>query len=807
MQRIFSSDRNSCIFAVLAAVTIAFLVIFPAPLPGYGVSANDTFTNAAPFTTEATAGATPKNGLRTDAAEVFHPDIAWSIKELKSGSIPLWNPTVFTGWPQVASQQTSLLAPQSLPFYFLSPAKAAAIRLLLLVAIAAAGMFWFARTIGASRQGAALAAIAYGLSGPMMVWSMHPHDNVHSMLPWVMFAVELVIRGRRFGGPLLAATVGICALAGHPQSLLIDGILAISWLLGSLALKRNKHSLISVLTTSSIATVLGLIVGAVAFLPLLEMLGQASTTERGGKSGPPLSTLANLIWPELWGRDGWTYGSGAHPDANMRNFVERTAYVGILPSLLAGFAIVSKATRNKQVLLLATATLIGVVLAYRVPVISPLVTENGPLRAVSIARANIIVSFALAALAAFGLAPLSRFANSNVKATTWLASSVGLGVLGAIFAGLAGGVDFSSAMQWLPGGSTPSEAPDAAAAALGRFIVVVLLAGVTALIVVKAIRKLNTGQQSIAAILAIAVTAVVAFDMVTLWRGTVPVNKIAASTISHTPATQALSTAQGSNRIAAASGDSGVLLAPNTGSYLNLRDARGHGVPTLRRYFDFWRATGGQARPNLGHLAPSWPNAVKAMQASSVSALLVDPAATFDNELRSAKTLHADKWSRVIKVPGATPRVSVACNWSNNRYADALNYVSQADARKLASAPALEGVEAPSGTLCTPTETSAQITSDQANKVVIATTSNGPGKLVLNDAIYPGWKATVNGQPAKITPANVLFRAVEIGPGKSTVVFTYRPRSFIYGSLLSLISLLTILGWFISTTRRKPALR
>ncbi len=49
------------------------------------------------------------------------------------------------------------------------------------------------------------------------------------------------------------------------------------------------------------------------------------------------------------------------------------------------------------------------------------------------------------------------------------------------------------------------------------------------------------------------------------------------------------------------------------------------------------------------------------------------------------------------------------------------------------------------------------------------------GLLVLSDAYYPGWVATVNGQQARIYRTNIMFRGVSVPNGESTVVFEYHP--------------------------------
>ena len=66
--------------------------------------------------------------------------------------------------------------------------------------------------------------------------------------------------------------------------------------------------------------------------------------------------------------------------------------------------------------------------------------------------------------------------------------------------------------------------------------------------------------------------------------------------------------------------------------------------------------------------------------------------------------------------------------------------------------------------------------------------------LVLNDAYYPGWKATINGQPADIFPAYYAFRGLILPPGQHTIEFRYRPASFTWGVWISGVSLLVLLG-------------
>jgi len=57
------------------------------------------------------------------------------------------------------------------------------------------------------------------------------------------------------------------------------------------------------------------------------------------------------------------------------------------------------------------------------------------------------------------------------------------------------------------------------------------------------------------------------------------------------------------------------------------------------------------------------------------------------------------------------------------------------------------------------------------------------GILVLNDVWHPWWRASVDGQPAEILRANVLFRAVVVPPGKHVVRFGFHPFSGAFADL------------------------
>ena len=69
------------------------------------------------------------------------------------------------------------------------------------------------------------------------------------------------------------------------------------------------------------------------------------------------------------------------------------------------------------------------------------------------------------------------------------------------------------------------------------------------------------------------------------------------------------------------------------------------------------------------------------------------------------------------------------------------------------------------------------------------------GWLLLRDLYDPGWRATVDGKPVPVLPANGICRAVAVPAGSHRVLFTYQPWTFRAGFLTGVLTLLVLCGW------------
>ncbi|MBV9354492.1 MAG: hypothetical protein JO023_03085, partial [Chloroflexi bacterium] len=229
-----------------------------------------------------------------DTSAYYYPLMAWAASQLQHGSFPLWNPTMFSGYPIFADGEVGLAYPPVLLALLTLPADRALVLLRVLhLAIAALGAFWLARTWRLPHAAATLAGIAFAL-GSFFQAQIH-HENIvrtAAWLPVILASLEEALRGR--GGARRAWTgaaafaLGMAGLSLHSQLLAMElmvlaGYCALRCVIGPIAGARSPVSrVLSLLAVSVPATAIGIAIASVQLIPLAEL---ASVTPRG--SGIP----------------------------------------------------------------------------------------------------------------------------------------------------------------------------------------------------------------------------------------------------------------------------------------------------------------------------------------------------------------------------------------------------------------------------------------------------------------------------------------------------------------------------------------
>jgi hypothetical protein len=87
-----------------------------------------------------------------------------------------------------------------------------------------------------------------------------------------------------------------------------------------------------------------------------------------------------------------------------------------------------------------------------------------------------------------------------------------------------------------------------------------------------------------------------------------------------------------------------------------------------------------------------------------------------------------------------------------------------------------------------------QIESYLPDRVRLKTRGESAAIVVLTDAHFPGWTASLDGRPVELYRANANFRAVAVPAGEHVVEMQYAPNSWTIGSWLAALGALAIGG-------------
>lgn len=88
-------------------------------------------------------------------------------------------------------------------------------------------------------------------------------------------------------------------------------------------------------------------------------------------------------------------------------------------------------------------------------------------------------------------------------------------------------------------------------------------------------------------------------------------------------------------------------------------------------------------------------------------------------------------------------------------------------------------------------------------RVVIEADMACRGMVMLGDSYFPGWRATVDGKPARIYEAYTAIRGVMAGKGRHTIDMRYQPAPVIAGGALTLLGVAGAIALNLSARRRE----
>ncbi|HMA71325.1 MAG TPA: hypothetical protein VKP67_07545 [Xanthobacteraceae bacterium] len=722
-----------------------------------------------------------------DAKAQFQPELQFLASSLAHGDSPFWTPNVFAGWPQIADPQSLIFSPLHFALAALDPApsfrEADFITFAYLFA-GGLGLMVFFRDRGWHPGGAVIAALIFAFGGSAASRLQHTSEIISlSYVPIALWLLARTLDRASWRVGVLAGVVVALLMIGRDQVALLGlyvlALYVVAWWLDSEGrLARIRRTVLPLVVCATTAVLIAAVPLTLSALLAADSNRPMIGLERAGRGSLHPVLLLMLAFADLFGAadpnvDFWGPPSIAW-DATMppsglalaQNMGE--IYCGILSVILilgAGILRGLAWARDIRFFTLALVLVLLYALGWYTPTFR-LVYEVLP--GVDLFRRPADATFIIGLLIAIEAGYLvHRVVSGTAPQPRWFyAVDVAIvGLLVAIAIGLAhkaGKLDVSV----LP---VATGIVFAAAA--------IALLGLT--------RRLAPARPVLACALLVGFTT---FDLA--WNnapnestGLPPARYDALR-----PQTRNETVALIKAKLAETSGpdrrDRVELIGiayhwPNLALAQDFDHLFGHNPLRLR---DFTLATGvgdtvaeARQRP-FAPLFPSYRSTMANLCGVRFIATGV-PVEEIDTSLHPGdlKLIAHTEDAYVYENPQALPRVMVVPDYQLADFGDLIrDGWPDVDPRRTVlleqpppAPPRAADSEAVPG--------SARILRYANTEIDIEVEAPDGGFLVLNDAWHPWWRAEVDGQPADILKANVIFRAVQVGVGMHRVHFVFEP--------------------------------
>lgn len=744
-------------------------VLFPGVfLRGEVASGGDLLYYTAPWSAHvppARVGA--GNPVMSDIVAAMTPYYAASAQSLAQDQWPLWNPLEMAGLPLLANAQSAVLYPPRLLHLFFDLPTATSLYFLLKLWLCGMTAFACVRGLGLGRFAARLASVAWAFNTFNGVWCYWPLPDVSAWLPVLFYGVEMAARGRWRPGVFgVASGGGLMLLAGHPESAFTQSLgVGVYFVLRLLLAASPPRAVLQAVGACLVGWLLAVLLTAAQWLPLVEYILHSYTlNERSGQDYGnfiPVLGIVTFFIPRFVGTnaDRNLWGDHTH---NLYSY-----YPGILILIGMGMALplLRSARTRPMVGGLLGACMLCLLWAFAAPGFSLLFQLPG-LHAL---RLNYNIAFAVFALVVLGAQGLEHMVNAPPRrGAAWLGAGAMLLVGGAI---VWSAYDFNFGILRLGGQLAYVQRQIAVA-------VLVLLVGL-AFIALTALRHLRRAASA-------AIVLVLLTDLIWALHG---INPTLPPQQAYPPTalTDYLRTLPKPARVQVGAGfvPSGFMVP------YGIEDWLGYDGLYPERILRFCKALG----PDIWHAAepicsiPWYLRNVDIAAAKGTSVIYPDETFPVEDTARFVRVTEFDG-IEVYQNTKALPRAYVVGAVTEmpdpESIFDALKredfvpgtvvYTAEPPQAVLPKSPGVAGT--------------AEVLSYTPNRVEIRAVAERPAALVLSDAYYPGWRASINGAAKAIFPAYHVFRAVLIPAGESTVVFEYFPQSLEIGLALSVVGML-----------------
>jgi len=716
-----------------------------------------------------------------DLVSFLYPRYAMAARYVHHGTLPLWDPFLYSGQPYLADVQSGILYLPNLLAFFLSRSfDYHRLELLAIAHYALAGIFAYVygRQLRLGRFGALTAGIVWEASGFLVAHLGHYNLIAAAVwLPLILALLQPALEGGSLAWVAAASlALGTSTLAGHTQLTIEIGLFLILYVLGyALA---NK-AWFAPLRSLAVLGVWSVILCLVQLWPAYELTQQSVRADLSYSDATAFSLLPEklilFLIPHFYGRTPDAYWG---PPSLTENYL----YVGILPLALAGLALLW--TRDWRARTLGALAALGLFLAFAdwTPLhgwLYALAPGFDKVRAPG--RFILYVDFGLAMLAGIGADVLSRPLPRRRRPafrlylTGWTIFSFGMVAIAGPLVYLKLFVNQAQAQGLVQQIQTATDS-----FALTLLFVLATLA----LLVAYRYRWLR-GKLIPAVALAVIVVDLLGNNAVIN-----PTPNDPTVGFQHPAIVNYLNQHLGSARLDTVTGIDSIW-QPDAAALYGYHSLWGLYDPfTLSDYYWLWKTYVPGRDSRLYDLLGA-----KYLLGKKDITL---PKGKFQLVFTGDKDLN------VYENPTAMPRAfyvsgSLAVS-SHDAALAAIRDPKFDPARTVVVEDSAKPTTAPGATMVP-----GQFVVDGPNTVSVQINAPSNGYLVLTDPYYGGWEALVDGHSTTLYRADWAFRAVAVGPGNHVVTFRFRPRSLIALGVLSglgWLAAVAYIGWQFLPRRR-----
>jgi hypothetical protein len=668
---------------------------------------------------------------------------------LRAGRLPLWNPYVALGRPFLADVDVAMFSPPDLPFVLLEARAACVLVIALHLALLLYGMARLLRALGAAPAAAWAAGVVIATSAPIVA-SFHS-GLVHygAALCYLPLILYLTVRLQAARTPAavaaLAIALGLQLLAGHPQAAWLTGIAAGLFIIGRRLERPFGPAVLAAMVelgALAIASAWALAIAGITVLPLAELMAESN------RRAPTLAFASSFAMQPV---DWATLLVPSTPAFSQ--LANAQLYVGAAPLLAGACGLARVRDRDVRGLLVIVTTAALIAAGTTTPAFALLYRVLPGLATMRIpARATVLIAFGLVTSGAL------LVSRRPVRSAGPMAAAGAIAAVAALV----------FVRAW------PGFSADGAARGVPRALLFAIAALLLALALARPDRR---GARALALLLALVTVG----DLAIAAAGIKQQNRDAPERPVEA-AVRALLNERG-------------LLGPDlppprvsvpkpwvredAGMAQGWSTFTGYAALQLARVWDYEHAVLGLPVPVAQNTYPSGEIFRRGPFPFDSMALVLG----FD-PVRRGPVLNQDPDPRAYLTPAAIRvadhREAIARMRAGHDFHRAA-LVEQAIALPAATAPG-----APTG--------AARITHYAPEAISIETDSPQPALLVVAEAYYPGWEATVNGAPAPCLAANAWMRGVPVPAGPGRVELRFHSRRLAAGAVLSLAGVVAALA-------------